>query len=85
MALCTTAAYAFLVRRDPKIPPDPPLLQAYDKALEALGLEAKSFHCVGAGTLALTDSSGPTEWHFSFYSTDGLFRESSFQHTTRLL
>ena len=75
LAVCAATAYARLIMRDTKVAPNPPLLQAYDKAIEALGPEAKSFYCLAAGAMAIMDTSGPTEWHFEFYSADGSYRE----------
>ena len=75
MALCVVSAYARRIMLDGKTAPDPTLPQAYEQAVVALGAEAKSFHCLSADAGFISDTQGPTEWHFVFYSADGLYRE----------
>jgi hypothetical protein len=75
VAAFAITAYARLIAVDPKEVPDPALPEAYAKAVEALRPETKKFHCVGADSLGISDTAGPTEWHFYFYAQDGAYRE----------
>src|SRR5262245_19443799 len=75
LVLFVASGYAFLVVRSTTTPPDPTLPQAYAKAVEALGGQTNTFYCLSASALAISDSSGPTEWHLVFYATNGHLRE----------
>ena len=69
------SAYAYRIAHSTTTPPDPTLPQAYEKAVEALGAQTNTFYCLSASAMTITDSAGPTEWHFNFYSTNGKVRE----------
>ncbi|MGH7992193.1 MAG: hypothetical protein ACREDQ_01645 [Limisphaerales bacterium] len=69
---CAALAYEL---RDPITPPEPPLPQAYQRALQALGAETNTFYCVNATSLSLSENLGSCEWHFEFFSTNGRVRE----------
>jgi hypothetical protein len=75
LALCTATAYAFLITRGTKTPPNPALAQAYEMALRTLGPETNAFYCLKADAMAISETQGPTEWHLIFYSTNGQLRE----------
>jgi hypothetical protein len=72
---CAVTAYAFLAPVDRTIPPSPTLPEAYATAIKALKSESGTFYCLSASALTLSESSGPTEWHFIFYSTNSEYRE----------
>jgi hypothetical protein len=74
VGLGLAAAYAYEKLRDPTTPPEPPLPQAYQTALQALGIETNTFYCVNATSLSLSEHLGSTEWHFEFFSTNGRVR-----------
>lgn len=80
---CFTIAYAHMSYRTAKTAPRPAMLEAYNKALQALGTDTNKFYCVAADSrfqCALTYAVD-TEWHFTFnstpdlISTNGLYRE----------
>jgi hypothetical protein len=68
------AAYAYEKLRDPTTPPEPPLPQAYQTALQALGARTNTFYCVNATSLSLSEHLGSSEWTFEFFSTNGQVR-----------
>ena len=75
LALCAATAYAFLVMRGTKTPPNPALSEAYETALRILGPETNTFYCLRADAMTISDTQGSTEWHLIFYSTNGQLRE----------
>jgi hypothetical protein len=72
LGLAVACAYEKL--RDPTTPPEPLLPQAYQTALQALGIETNMFYCVNATSLSLSEHLGSSEWHFEFFSTNGQVR-----------
>jgi|ERR1035441_4498220 hypothetical protein len=74
--------YAFNVMRGKKNSPDLTLPRAYERAIQALGVETNSFYCLRADATAITETAGSpewrpgfVEWHFEFHATNGQFRE----------
>ena len=65
---------SFEALRDPTTPPDPPLPQAYQTALQALGTQTNTFYCVNATSLSQSEHLGSTEWHFEFFSMNVLLK-----------
>jgi hypothetical protein len=74
VGLGLAAAYAYDELRDPTTPPEPPLPQAYQTALQAMGTETNTFYCVNATSLSHSEHLGSTEWQFDFFSTNGQVR-----------
>lgn len=85
LVVCAVTVCARLIQRDPKLAPDPALPQAYDKAIAVLGPEAKSFHCLNASARFISETHGPTEWCFVFYSVDGAYREVIISTTDKAI
>jgi hypothetical protein len=85
LALFVAGVYAFNLPHDARIPPNPTLPQAYQKAVQALGSQAGTFYCLRASAMGISESYGPTEWHLVFYSTNGQLREVVVPTTGKII